>query len=87
MHNGNSVLPLVFLKDLQIFSFFNKVFIAFVTVLLLFDLFVFFGHEACGIRASPPGIEFVPPALENEVLSTGPQGSLQRSTFLNLLIS
>ena len=30
----------------------------------------FFGHEACGILATPPGIEPTPPALEVEVLTT-----------------
>ena len=50
-------------------------------------MFQFFGHKACGILAPPPGIELAPSALESEVLSTGPQGHLQRSTFLNVLIS
>ena len=49
-----------------------KVFIEFVTTLLL--LFMFFGCEACGILASQPGIEPVPPALEGEVLTTGLPG-------------
>ena len=34
----------------------------------------FFGHEACGILAPRPGIEPAPPALEGEVLTTGPPG-------------
>ena len=59
-----------------------KVFIEFVTVLLLFSLmFWFFGHEACGILVPPPGIKPAPPALE-EVLTTGPQGS-PYGLFLN----
>ena len=33
-----------------------------------------FGCEACGISASRPGMEPVPPALEDEVLTTGPPG-------------
>ena len=35
-------------------------------------MFWFFGCEACGILAPWPGIEPVPPALEGEVLTTGP---------------
>ena len=34
--------------------------------------FVFFGHEARGILVPQPGIEPAPPALEGEVLTTGP---------------
>ena len=45
---------------------FFKVFIEFVTTLLLF-----FGHEARGILAPWPGVKPVPPALEdNKVLTT-----------------
>ena len=51
-----------------------KVFIEFVTILLLFYVFGFFGHEACGILAPWPGIEPIPPALEGKVLATGPPG-------------
>ena len=32
----------------------------------------FFGHEARGILASQPGIKPAPPALEGEILTTGP---------------
>ena len=40
--------------------------------------FWIFGHEACGILVSWPGIEPTPPASEGEVLTTGPPGkSLQ----------
>ena len=45
-------------------SFF-KVFIEFVTTLLLF-----FGHEACGVLDPWPGVKLVPPALEDKVLTT-----------------
>ena len=48
-----------------------KVFIESVTILLLFCVF---GHEACGILASQPGIELAPLALEDQVLTTGPPG-------------
>ena len=37
-------------------------------------MFWFFGHEACGILALWPGIEPVPWALEDEVLTTGLPG-------------
>ena len=48
-----------------------KVFIKFVTILLLFYTLLF-GHEACGILPSQPGLEPAPLALEGEVLTTGP---------------
>ena len=50
-----------------------KVFIEFITIMLLFYVLAF-GPEACGILASRPGIEPTPPALEGEVLTTGPPG-------------
>ena len=37
-------------------------------------MFVFFGHGACGIVASGPGIETTGPASEGEVFTTGPPG-------------
>ena len=54
-----------------------KVFIEFVTLLLLllcFGFFFFFGRKACGILAPQPGIEPATPALEGDVLTTGPPG-------------
>ena len=51
-----------------------KVFIEFATILLLFYIFWFFGHKACGILAPRPGMEPAPPALEGEALTTGPPG-------------
>ena len=42
-----------------------------VTILLPF-CFGLSGHQACEILAAWPGIELVPPALEGEVLTTGP---------------
>ena len=60
-----------------------KVFIKFVTILLLFYVFWFFGHEAYGILAPRPGNEPTPPALEGEVLTTGPPGKSQCS-FLDI---
>jgi len=54
------------------------------TILKLFNEFVhniasvlcfgFFGPGVCGILAPQPGIEPTPPALEGEVLTTGPLG-------------
>ena len=48
------------------------------TILLLLyvfgGFFFFFGREACGIPAPPPGIEPSPPASEGEAPNTGPPG-------------
>ena len=55
-----------------------KAFIDFVTTLLLFLLFWFFGPKACGVLAPWPGIKLELHILEEEVLTTGQQGkSLQ----------
>ena len=54
-------------------SFFSKVIFDFVTILLLFYVLVFC-QEVCGILVPQPGIELEPPALEREVLVTGPPG-------------
>ena len=55
-----------------------KVFIEFVTILLLFHVsFWFFGPEACGILAPWAGIKPTPPAVEGKVLTTGPPGKSQ----------
>ena len=51
-----------------------KVFIEFVTVLLMFYVFGFFGHEAGGILAPQPGIKPSPPALEGNILTTRSPG-------------
>ena len=59
------------------FLFFFKVFIEFVTIFFCF-MFWFFGHRACGILAPWPGIEPASPALECEVLTTGPPGKSLR---------
>ena len=44
-------------------------------------MFCFFGYEACGIVSPQPGIEPAPPALEDEVLATGPPGLSQRDSY------
>ena len=51
-----------------------KVFIELVIILLLFFMFWFFGHEACGFLAPRPGIKPATPALEGKVLTTGLPG-------------
>ena len=43
----------------------------------LFDVFCFFGHEACAILAPQPGIKPTTPPLESEVLTNGPPGKFQ----------
>ena len=53
---------------------FFKIFIEFVTVLLL-SYALFFGQEACSILTPQPGTEPAPPALEGEFLTTAPPGS------------
>jgi len=52
-----------------------KVFIEFVTILLLFYLGCSFGCEAFGILVPVLGVEPIPPALEGKVLTTGPPGN------------
>ena len=49
-----------------------KVLIDSVTLLLFYDFF--FDPEACEILAPPSGIKPAHPALEGEVLTTGPPG-------------
>ena len=34
-----------------------------------------FGYKACRVLVSQPGIEPAPPVLEEEILTTGPQGT------------
>ena len=46
-------------------------------------MFWFFGPEAYGILAPQPGIEPAPPALEGEVLTTGPPGKSLRVFIMN----
>ena len=57
-----------------------KVFIECVTVLLLLFMLCFFGHKACGILAPQPGSKPALPALEGEVLTTGPPGKSHHQT-------
>ena len=46
-------------------------------------MFWFFGHEACGILAPWPGMEPTPPALEDEMPTTGLPGTLLLNIFLS----
>ena len=61
-----------------------KVYIEFVTILLLLFMFWFCGLQACGIAASRPGVEPTSPALEGEVLTTGLPRKFLFPHFLNL---
>ena len=56
-----------------------KVFIEFVTIMFLFCVLFFFGHEACGILVPQLGIQPISPFIE--VLTTEPPGK-----SLNILI-
>ena len=49
-----------------------KVFIEFVTILLLFYVLAFWPRRMCDILASQPGMEPTPPILECEVLIDEP---------------
>ena len=49
-----------------------KVFVEFITI--FYFVFWLFGHKAYGIFAPKPGVEPAPPAVESEVLTTGPPG-------------
>ena len=46
-----------------------------------------FGHEACGILSRWPGIKQTPPALEGEVLTTGPPSKSPGVAFESLTLS
>ena len=63
-------------KDFFDVDHFLKVFIEFITKLFLFHILVF-GLQVYVILAPWPEMEPAPPALENEVLTTGPSGKSQ----------
>ena len=71
-----------FFKDYLVWTIF-KVFIEFITTLLLFFMFWFFGPEARRILVSPTGIEPVSSVLQGEVLTTEPAGKSPGIDFLN----
>ena len=62
-----------------------EVFIECVTILLLLYV-LFFGYETYGILAAQPGIEPASPALEDEVLTTGPPGLSHNMTLTNIML-
>ena len=70
--------PTSYVEDLNTFIFSSgpvfKVFIEFVTVLLLLFMFWFFGSETCGILTPWLGIKPIFPAWEGEVLAPGLPG-------------
>ena len=63
-----------------------KVFIEFVTILLLFYVWVL-GPEACGILAPLPGIKTTPSALKGEVSNIRPQWKSPPTNFFKLLFA
>ena len=77
-----------YFKRIFVYSMWSvvKVFIECVTMLLLFDILVYFRHRECGIFSSPDrGIETAPLAREGGVLQ--PQGKLFLRLFLSILIT
>ena len=72
-----------FLKDFFFWcGSFSNVFIEFVTILLLFHAFWFFGCVACGLLAPLPQIESAPLALEGEVLTIGSPRKFLKCIFI-----
>ena len=59
-----------------------KVFIAFVTILLLLYALFLFGLEECRILNPQPGTEPEPPGFEGEVLTPGAPGKPLRVYIL-----
>lgn len=50
----------------------------------LYFMLQFFGWEACGLLAAPPGTEPAPSALESELLIIGPRGKSHVVTVSNI---
>jgi len=65
-----------FLKNFKFFIFHFKSLLNLLQYCFCF-MFWLFGHETCGILVPQPGIEPPPPALESEILTTGPSGEPQ----------
>ena len=78
--------PFFLLKDFLKIQTIFKVFTEFVTILLLFYVYGFFGHKACGILAPWPGIEPTPPPVKGEVPTTGPPGKSHTSFLFKIMI-
>ena len=64
-----------------------KVFIEFVTILLLVYVVSFFDFEAYGILVSRPEIEPAPAVLEGKVLTPGPPGNSPANIFCDSLFT
>ena len=58
-----------------------KVFIEFVTILLLFHVLVFWPQSIWNF-STQPGIKPAPPALEGELLTTGLPGKFQTRVLI-----
>ena len=62
-----------------------KVFIELVTILLLFDILIFWLRDLCDLSSSTRDQTHTP-ALESEVLTTGPPGKFPRKvTVVNIV--
>ena len=74
-----SIIALKQLLSLFFRFFYVNHFLKSLLNLLQYCLFyvLFFGHEAYGTLTPPPEIEFTHPALEGQVLTTGPPGKSQ----------
>ena len=79
--------PLFFLlKDFLKIQTIFKVLTEFVIILLLFYVYGFFGHKACGILAPWPGIEPTLPPVKGEVPKTGAPGKSHTSFLFKIII-
>ena len=72
----------VFLYRFFIWTFLKKIFIEFLAVLFLFYIFTFICNSH-GILVPRLGIKSAPPALEDEILTTGPPGKSPNKSCLN----
>ena len=74
--------------SLCLISLFEDFIVFAVTLLLFYDFVLFFlegvGQEVCGVLAARPGIKPTIPALEGQVLTTGPPGKFPFALFLTL---
>ena len=68
-------------KKIKSFEFVTILLLCFSVLLFIF----FFGQEACRILALPQRMEPPPPALEGEVLTTGPPGKSFAVPFMGTL--
>ena len=65
---------LSFLTSMNLFHFLSLYWIYYNIVNVFYEFFLGGGYEACGFLAPQPEIEPAPPALEGEVLTSGPAG-------------